>query len=97
MIDPSTELGEAVVREGTVSDDGSMGAVLGAVAGGSSGPVVNARASPDGHWLAVILERETATEPEARLMVYRVGNDGLSAVTETTLEIGARIALLGDP
>ena len=97
MIDPSTEFGQAVVREGTVSEDGSMGAVLGAVAGGSAGRVVGAWLSPDGHWLAVVLERETATEPEARLQVYRVGNDGLTAVTETTLEVGARITMLGDP
>lgn len=97
MIDPSTAFGEAIVREGTISEDGSMGAVLGVVAGGPAGRVVNARASPDGHWLAVVLERESASEPEARLQVYRVGDDGLTAVTETTLEVGARTTLLGDP
>ncbi len=61
MIDPSTEFGEAVVREGTVSEDGSLGAVVGTVRGGPDGRVVDARSSPDGRWLAVVLERETAT------------------------------------
>ena len=97
MIDPSTEFGEPVVREGTVSEDGSMGVVLGAVAGGSAGRVVGAQLSPDGHWLAVVKEHGSATGPEARLQVYLVGDDGLTAVTETTLEVGARITVLGDP
>ena len=66
MIDPSKEFGQAVVREGTVSEDGSLGAVIGAVAGGPDGRVVDARSSPDGRWLAVVLERDAATGPEAR-------------------------------
>lgn len=97
MIDPSAEFGQVVVREGTVSKDGSMGPVVGTVAGGPTGRVVDARTSPDGRWLAVVLERETATEPEARLQIYRVGNEGLAAVAETALEVGARISVLADP
>jgi hypothetical protein len=97
MIDPSKEFGEAVVRDGTVSEDWSLGAVIGAVVGGPAGRVVDARSSPDGHWLAVILERETPTEPEARLRFYRVGDDGLTMATETLLEVGARIIVLAGP
>ncbi|MFI5293076.1 MAG: hypothetical protein ACHQ02_09435, partial [Candidatus Limnocylindrales bacterium] len=97
MIDPATEFGEAIVREGTVGEDGSLGAVIGAVAGGPGGRVADARSSPDGHWLAVILERETPTGADARLRVYRIGDDGLTAVTENALEVGARITVLADP
>lgn len=97
MIDPSKEFGEAVVREGTVSEDGSLGAFIGAVAGGPAGRVVGARSSPDGRWLAIVLERETATEPEARLRVYRVDDEGLSVVAESALEVGARITMLAAP
>ncbi|HVQ22531.1 MAG TPA: hypothetical protein VMT36_04610, partial [Candidatus Saccharimonadia bacterium] len=94
MIDPSQEFGAAVVREGTVSEGGSLGAVVGAVAGSPAWRVVDARPSPDGSWLAVVVERETATEPEARLRVYRVGTDGLAMVTESAIEVGARLTVL---
>ncbi len=66
MIDPSTEVGQAIVRQATVSEDGSLGAVIGRVAGGPVGRVVDARSSPDGRWLAVVLGRGTATRPEAQ-------------------------------
>ncbi len=85
------------MREGTVSEDGSLGAVIGTVAGDPDGRIVDAQSSPDGQWLAVVVERETAAGPEARLRVYRVGNDGLTLVNECALEVGARITILADP
>ena len=97
MIDPSAEFGEAVVREGTVSEDGSLGAVVGSIADGRAGRIVDARSSPDGRWLAIVLEDGTPTASGARLRCYRINKDGLTAVTETVLEVGARITVLADP
>jgi len=97
MTDPSSEPGEAVVREATVSEDGVLGAEIGRVAGRGTERVVNAQLSPDGGWLAVVLERETDAEPEARLRLYRVASDGLTQVSDLAIEVGAQITVLPSP
>jgi hypothetical protein len=101
MTDPTSELGEAIVRIGTVSKDGVLGAEIGRVAGGGAERVVNAQLSPDGRWLAVVLAIEAGADPgpdqDARLRLYRVGDDGLTRVADLALEVGAHITLLPGP
>ena len=67
MTDPASELGAAIVRRATVSEDGVLGAELGSVVGRGSERVVDAQLSPDGRWLAVVLELKTEADPDADL------------------------------
>ena len=60
------------MREGTVSEDGSLGAVIGAVAGGPDGRIVDAQSSPDGSWLAVVWS--VKRRPSPRLDCGSIGS-----------------------
>lgn len=94
MTDPSDERGEAVVRHATVSEAGILGAAIGRVVGRGSERVVDVHLSPDGGWLAVIVEDGTDAEAIARLRLYRVTEAGLSEVTDLEIDVGTRIAVL---
>jgi hypothetical protein len=94
MKDPSHDSGDAVVRRGTVSADGRLGAAIGRIAGQRAERVVNAQLSPDGGWLVVLVERETEAQPEGRLRLYRVAADGLELVSDSPIEVGTRVTVL---
>jgi hypothetical protein len=94
MTDPANGSGEAVVRRGPVSADGTLGAAIGRIAGQGTERVVNAQLSPDGGWLVVLVERETEAEPEGRLRLYRVATDGLELVSDSPIEVGTRVTVL---
>lgn len=94
MTDPSSESGEAIVRRGTVSAEGTLGEAIGRVAGQGSERVVNAQLSPDGGWLVVLLKRETEAEPDGRLRLYRVATEGLQLVSDLSIDVGSRIVVL---
>jgi hypothetical protein len=94
MTDPSSASGEAVVRRGTVSSDGTLGEAIGRIAGRGAERVVNAQLSPDGGWLVVLFERETEAEPVGRLRLYRVAADGLDLVSDLSIDVGTRITVL---
>jgi hypothetical protein len=94
VTDPSDERGAAVVRQATVSEAGVFGAEIGRVVGRGAERVVDVQLSPDGSWLAVIVEDESDAGPIARLRLYRVTEGGLTEITELEIDLGTRIALL---
>ena len=94
MTDPSSELGHVVVRHGTVTADGALGAEVGRVQGRGAERVVNAQLSPDGGWLAVSLERQGAAGVEGRLRLFLVDGEALTEVDDVPVAIGTRSAVL---
>ena len=97
MTDPSSEAGAAVVRRAPLADHDDFGPEIGRVMGREAERVTDAQLSPDGRWLAVILEGAMDARPEGRLRLYAVERDGLRLVDDLAIDVGSRITLMPGP